>query len=176
MANTPNASELNIESFKSHFETGARAYLFYFEPQFPATVSTMSNIRFLVKTANLPSSTIDENITQWQGFDYKTAGKRTYNNLTCTFNVDVNANIRKIFLGWQDLILNPITNRHAMPSEYFKEQSLYLLNPKDFSISLVYKLQFAWPSEVGDLQLDMSQTTDFATFDCTFSYTYFTYA
>ncbi|MFA5025026.1 MAG: hypothetical protein WC503_00765 [Candidatus Shapirobacteria bacterium] len=175
MANTPNANELNIDAFKSNFETGARAYLFYFEPNFPAEISLVPNARFLVKTANLPSSTIDENITQWQGFDYKTAGKRTYNNLTCTFNVDVNAYIRKAFLAWQDFILNPKTNKHAMPSEYFREQSLYLLNPKTFTTSLVYNLQFAWPSEVGDLQLDMSQTTDFATFDVTFSYTYFTY-
>lgn len=176
MANQPNASELNIDAFKTQFETGARSYLFYFEPNFPAGVPTLNNARFLVKTANMPSSTIDENVTQWQGFDYKTAGKRTYNNLTCTFNVDIYANIRKSFLMWQDLILNPINNRHAMPSQYFKEQSLYLLNPKDFTTALVYTLNFAWPSNVGDLQLDMSQTTDFATFDVEFTYTYFTYA
>lgn len=178
MANSPNASELNIDAFKSNFETGARAYLFYFEPNFPTFPGavTFPNARFLVKTANLPSSTIEENITNWQGFDYKTAGKRTYNNLSVTFNVDVNAYIRKQFLAWQDWILNPKTNKHAMPSEYFKEQSLYLLNPKTFITSLVYNLQFAWPSNVGDLQLDMSQTSDFATMDVEFSYTYFTYA
>jgi len=171
--NVPTASELNIDAFKTNFETGARSYLFYYQPNFPLT--KMDSSRFLIKTATLPSSTIDENIVAWQGFDAKFAGKRTYNNLSVTFNVDVNAQIRRIFLQWQDLILNPKTNRHAMPNEYFRDQELYLLNPKDFTTSIKYRLKYAWPSTIGDLQLDHSQTSEFASFDVEFAYTYFEY-
>jgi hypothetical protein len=119
-------------------------------------------------------SSFEEILTGWQGFDYKTAGKRIYNPFVVTFNTDLEAKIRKAFLAWQNLILNPETNHHALPEAYMKEQSINLLG-LDFETILRYKLQFAWPMEVGDLALDYMNTTDFAQFDVTFNYTYLLY-
>jgi hypothetical protein len=172
------ANEFSIDTYKQQFETGARSYMFYFEPQFPRDLGVTldkPNARFLVKTATLPSSSVEEMITPWQGFDYKTGGKRMYNDLMCTFNVDLNANVRKAFLKWQDMILDPQTNKHAYPSQYFTVQNLVLLGLQ-FEPILTYKLHFAWPGEVGDLQLDYAQTTEIASFDVTFKYTYFTWS
>jgi len=183
------AGKYNIDSFKQNFETGARAYLFEYSPTFPTGtggfttgltsilgggVSSIgdTNAMYLVKTAVLPSSSFEEILTPWQGFDYKSPGKRNYNNFTVTFNVDRYANIRKAFLAWQDLMLDPKTNSHALPSAVFKDQTIHLLG-LDLTYILTYTLKHAWPMEVGDLQLDYSQTGDFATFDVTFSYTYF---
>ena len=172
-----NPNELSIDTYKQQFQTGARSYLFYFQPVFPSGISVPQNpeARFLVKTTSLPMSSVEEMITPWQGFDYKTGGKRMYNDLTVTFNVDLNANIRKAFLAWQDMILDPQTNHHAYPEQYFTEQDLVLLG-LEFTPILSYKLHFAWPGEVGDLALDYSQTAEIASFDVTFKYTYFTWS
>jgi len=170
-------NEYSIDTFKQNFQTGARPYMFYFQPQFPSILKTriVPDARFLVKTASLPSSSVEEILTPWQGFDYKTSGKRTYNDLTVTFNVDLKANVRKAFLEWQDLMLDPETNKHALPDDYFTNQDIVLLGLQ-FEPILAYKLHYAWPGEIGELALDYNAGGEFASFDITWKYVYFTWS
>jgi hypothetical protein len=176
-----NAAEMNIDTFKTKFKTGARPYLFYFEPHFPTTlggnVGTQMdpNPRFLVRSSALPTSAIEEIRTPWQGFDYIQGGKRTYGDLTVSFHVDLKATIRKFFLAWHDKILDPKTNIHAFPDEYMKDQTITLLG-LDFQPILSYHLWYAFPSDVGQVALDYGSAGDMANFDVTFKYTYFTWS
>ena len=174
-----NTKEISIDSFKSKFETGARPYLFYFEPFFPKGLPGVStgvdSPRFLVRSTGLPSSTIEELRTPWQGFDYIQGGKRSFGDFTVSFHVDLKASLRKQFLAWHDLILDPKTNVHAYPSEYFVDQYVVLLG-LDFQPILSYRLWYAFPSDIGAVTLDYGAAGDMANFDVTFKYTYHTWS
>jgi hypothetical protein len=160
----------NLDDFKSHFETGARSYLFYVKPVIPRALNYTSEATYLVKSTSLPASTIEEIITQWQGADYKIAGKRTFAPWAVTFIVDRKADIQKYFLNWMNLILDPTTNIHGMPSEYFQTQEVWLLGNSGQPI-IKYQLKYAWPQEVGAVTLDYTNN-DLAQFDVNFSYQY----
>jgi hypothetical protein len=170
---------MSIDDFKTNFQTGARSYLFYCKPIFPSITGLLypsgqiENTKFLVRSTQLPSVSLEEQATSWQGFEYKTAGKYTYDNWTISFNVDAYANIRNNYALWCKYILDPATNKHAYPNQYFVDQEIELLG-LDFVPIAKYTLKYAFPSQVGDVNLDYTNT-DFAQFDVTYSYTYFTH-
>jgi hypothetical protein len=169
-------AELNIDTFKAQFQTGARAYLFYMEPSFPAAVGgDMTNPagRFLVRSTSLPASKVASIPTPWQGFDFKSAGKRTYDAWEVTYVVDRRILMREKFLKWHDLVLDPATNKHALPDVYFKDQRVVMLNMETMQGASKYTLKYAYPEDVGAVALDYGSTEGFATFTVTWAYTYF---
>jgi len=162
----------DIDSYRANFQGGARQNLFYIKPNFPAGVegANTETATFLVRTANLPETMTEEVITNWQGFDFKMASKYTFPDWTVTFNVDVEANIQKMFINWANLIHDPTSNIYNTPANYMADQQLELLG-FDGSPILKYKLVAAWPKSIGNVTLDYS-STDVAQFDVTFSYLY----
>lgn len=167
-------SDFNIEAFKSNFEDGARGNLFYYIPNFPGDVSSkiIPKGKFLVKSTNLPDTTIEEVTVNWQGFDFKYAGKHTFSDFTVTFNVDKKAEIRLAFEDWMNIIHNPSTNKYGNFNNYMKNQRLQLLG---FSgeVIMEYELYNAWPKTIGAISLDYS-TSEIATFEVTFTYSHHT--
>lgn len=163
-----------IDGFKSNFRDGQRSNLFYFIPNFPAdvTVGDMTNERsvYLVKTANMPGSTLEEILLSWQGFDFPIAGKHTFMELTVTFNVDYDAYIRQNFENWINKIHNPITNEWSPIAEYMLDQRLQLLG-YDGDPVLEVVLHDAWPREVAVATLDYA-ANEISMFDVTFRYSY----
>ena len=165
----------NLESFKSNFSGGARSYLFYFLPQFPASVGggmSTEQASYLVRTTALPETTFEESIVAWQGFDFKFAGKHTFAPLEVEFNVDRKADIRMLFENWMNLIHNSQTNEWAPLEEYMVNQTILLLD-YDGTPTMDYRLFYAWPSNVGPVTLDY-QGTETAIFSVTFTYAYHT--
>jgi hypothetical protein len=168
--NAPSA--LNIRDFLDKFKTGARSYLFYMTPNLPDTMGLDEGGTYLVKATSLPSSNFDDITASWQGFDFKTPGKRTYDTWNVTFNVDMNATIRKAFLAWQNIILDPTKNIHSLPSTYMRDQEVSLLG-LNLQPILTYTLVKAYPSALAEVSLDYGDS-NFASFDVTFTYQYFT--
>jgi len=168
------AIALDVETFRQRFQTGARTYLFYMVPTFPSLPGVMAqeDAMFFVKSTSLPTSSFEELVASWQGFDYKAAGKRTYDNWTVSFNVDKNATIRKTFVNWMDLILNPKVNKPAPAETYMRPQRVHLLGLDTFEPAMTYTLIAAWPSQVGEVTLDYADSA-YASFDVTFTYLYF---
>ena len=166
-------ANFDIESFRAKFTDGARAYLFYMKPSFPtgvASASTTEDMTYLVKSANLPALTLGSVTIPWQGFEYKLAGKYTFGDWAVTFNVDVDAKIRTYYDDWMRLIHDPVSNIHAAPDKYMKDQRLQLLGGDGKTI-MEYKLIGAWPSSVGDASLSYD-STEILTFEVTFAYQY----
>lgn len=163
----------NIDEFKSRFRGGALQNLFLFRINWPNNsnfgIST-EDAQYLVRSTQLPDTTMEEVLVNWQGFDYKLPGKYTYSPFEVVFNVDVNANLHYAFTQWQKLIHDPKTNIKAEPAQFFADQVLYLLNYEGDPI-ITYKLVHAWPSVVGATTLDYA-TTDVAQFPVTFTYQY----
>lgn len=165
----------NLESFKANFKGGARSYLFYFLPSFPSIASegmTTESASYLVRMTSLPENTFEEGIVNWQGYDFKYASKHTFTPIEVEFNVDRNANIRKIFENWFDLIHNSESNRWAPLEEYMVDQTIFLLDYDGVPV-MEYKLKYAWPSMLGPVTLDYA-STEIAIFSVTFTYAYHT--
>lgn len=162
----------DIDSYRASFQGGARQYLFYYKPMFPAGVAGTDTEKatYLVRAINLPETTSDEIMTNWQGFDFKFAGKYTYGDWTVTFNVDIDAKIQQMFMQWAQLVHDPTTNLYTPPNLYMVDQQLELLG-YDGKPIMKYKLFGAWPKSVGTATLDYS-ANDVVQFDMTFTYIY----
>ncbi len=162
----------NLNDYVAHFKGGARQYLFYFAPSFPTGVLKGSDLSptYLVRSTTLPGSDFEEIITNWQGYDYKIAGKRVYADWTVTFNVDRMAKILSTFKTWERVILDPTSNVHGAPDRYLSDQHIILLDGNGNNL-VKYKLIGAWPKSIADITLDYA-TSDVAQFDVTFSYQY----
>jgi hypothetical protein len=165
-----------IDGFKSNFRDGQRANLFYFLPNFPADTITgdMNNDRatYLVRATNMPSTTLEEIMLNWQGYDFPIAGKHTFADFTVTFNTDHDAYIRQNFENWINKIHDPVTNEYAFLNEYMLDQRLQLLG-NDGEAVLEFTLHDAWPKEVATASLDYT-TNDITQFDVTIRYAYHT--
>jgi len=165
-----------IDGFKSNFRDGHRANLWYFLPNFPADVivGDMNNSRsvYLVKTTSMPSTTLEEVLLNWQGYDFPIAGKHTYAELPVTFNVDHDALIRQNFENWINKIHNPVTNEYALLSDYMLDQRIQLLG-YDGDPVLEFTLHDCWPKDIAMASLDYA-ATEVTMFDVTFRYSYHT--
>jgi hypothetical protein len=169
----PDVRAFNIEAFKSRFGDGAKTSLFYYQPQWPAGLQpdvSQEDAIYLVKTATMPSSTLEEVILAWQGFDWKFPGKHTFTDVNITFNVDKDAKIRQTFEKWINLCHDPVTNFYSTHDVFMEDQRLQMLGYEG-QVILEFTLHDAWPKEVTQITMDY-QTTEIATFDVMFSYSY----
>jgi hypothetical protein len=169
----PDVRSFNIEAFKARFGDGAKANLFYYQPAWPSKLSadiTTEDSIFLVKTATMPSTTLEEGIVPWQGFDWKYPSKKTYSDVTVSFNVDKSAKIRGHFEKWMNLIHDPKTNFWNYHDVYMANQRLQMIGYQG-QVILEFVLHDAWPKEVAQISMDYG-TADIATFDVTFAYSY----
>lgn len=166
--------ELDIDSFiaANSNRSFQRAYLFRYMPSFPTSITglTLRDINYLVRAVTLPSSSLEEQIIELQGFDFKMAGKKIYDDFTITFNCDEGGQLRRMFEKWNQLIHDTKTHKHALPDEYMITQEFDLLG-MDGEVSMAYKLYGAWPKVISQMSFDHS-TNDVAQFDLTFSYQY----
>lgn len=169
----PDTNSFNIEAFKANFGDGAKSSLFYYSPSWPTALDaplTEQQTIYLVKTAQMPSTAMDEVTINWQGFDWKFAGKHTYADVTITFNVDLEAKVRMLFERWSNLIHNPNTNFYSTHNVHMKDQRMQMVGYEGETI-LEFVLHDGWPKEVGQISVDYS-STEVATFDVTFTYSY----
>jgi hypothetical protein len=161
----------NIDAYRANFQGGARSYLFYYKPMFPAGIGSNSEAAtYLVRTASLPETSQDEIMYAWQGFDFKVAGKYTYSDWSVTFNCDAETNIQTYYHNWLSLIHDPTTNTYNVPANYMVDQQVELLG-LDGKPTLKYKLYGAWPKSISQAQLDYTNN-DNVQFDVTFTYIY----
>lgn len=161
----------DVDSYRGNFSGGARAYLFYYKPVFPAGIAADSETStYLVRTTSLPETEMDEIPLSWQGMDFKVAGRYTYTDWTVSFNCDAEAKIQKYFHNWVSLIHDPTTNIHTNPTDYMVDQQLELLGLTGKPI-MKYKLFACWPKTIGNASLDYA-TNDVVQFDITFTYVY----
>ncbi len=141
-SNTPSFSSRTLEDFKARLIGGAaRPNLFECEINFP-TFSTISNAtggnttdntrsvselsRFMIKTANLPASTVGVIDVPFRGRNLKIAGDRTFDVWTITIINDVDFTIRTAFERWMNAI-----NKH--------DDNTGLINPAQYQRDAIVK-------------------------------------
>ena len=133
--NIPATKDRTLDAFKGRMVGGgARPNLFECEMYFPddAVPSTTSKdalsdkVRFLVKAAQLPASTLTQIDVPFRGRQLKIAGTRTYANWSITIINDIDFDIRTAFERWSNLI-----NKH--------EDNAGLVNPADYQQPMIVR-------------------------------------
>jgi hypothetical protein len=161
----------DITNFRNIFQTAARTYLFYVSPSIPGALSNLQKVTYLVRASSLPSSSFEEILTSMQQSDFKSAGKRTYDNWNVTFYIDINATIRRDFARWLNMIVDPISGIHGYPRDYMRDQRVTLLGMNKKEI-MQFTLKNAYPTSVGETALDYGNI-EYASFEVAFAYQYY---
>ena len=141
-SNTPSFSSRTLEDFKARLIGGAaRPNLFECEINFPtfATETTVTGgnttdntrsvselSRFMIKTANLPASTVGVIDVPFRGRNLKIAGDRTFDVWTITVINDIDFTIRTAFERWMNAI-----NKH--------DDNTGLINPAQYQRDAIVK-------------------------------------
>jgi hypothetical protein len=138
--NAPRYTDRTIYDFRSRLTGGgARANLFECVIPFPTSVlqqiegsnanDLYTDLRFLIKAAQLPGSTINSIPVPFRGRTLKLAGDRTYEPWTITVLNDTNFRIRDAFEKWSNYMNRHEDNAGAItPNTYQTDISVYQLS------------------------------------------------
>jgi hypothetical protein len=182
---SPNYTDRTINDFKSRLVGGgSRPNLFECEVNFPEGLGLQidndfsTDLRFMVKSAQLPGSTISSINIPFRGRNLKIAGDRTFDPWSITVINDTNFSIRNAFEKWMNYM-----NRHddnagvITPATYQREMVVHQLGrgvvsqdttgvlPSASSkvpILKSYKFYGCFPTEVTPIELsyDSSDTIE----------------
>jgi hypothetical protein len=162
-----------ITDFKSKLSGGGtRANLFEVVLSFPSSAPTDSNtldkIRFLVKAAALPASTIGPVNVPFRGRILKIAGDRTFESWTVTVINDTDFAIRSALEKWINSI-NKVSDATGAtdPALYQADAFVYQLD-RDGSTLRAYHMYDIFPTNLGAIPLSYETTDAIEEFTCEF--------
>ena len=198
-----------ISEFKTkRINGGARPNLFLVRLNFPTTLNTIADIEsvdssnviteraeFLVKTAQLPASTIGTIDVPFRGRMLKVAGDRTFEPWSVTVVNDGQFGIRKAFETWSRGI-NALTENvsqlgfgddnpgYCVDLEVFQlgrdqqkpnktPQSMNAQGRDGMEVIRAYKFYDAWPSSLSAIDLSYESNDQIEEFTVEFQYNYY---
>ena len=167
-----------IDEFKANLiGGGARANQFRVTFNKPLGIaggldSTKSS--FLIRTAQLPGSSVGEVVVPFRGRNLYLAGDREYETWTTTVLNDVDFMIRNAMEDWNNSMNNyetgtGITNVASYTANLEVEQL-----DRDDTVIKLYTLRNCFPQAISAIDLSYDTTTEIETFDITWRYTHFT--
>ena len=192
--NIPATKDRTLDAFKGRMVGGgARPNLFECEMYFPddAVPATTSKdalsdkVRFLVKAAQLPASTLTQIDVPFRGRQLKIAGTRTYANWTITVINDIDFDIRTAFERWSNLInkhednagiVNPADYQQPMIVRQLGRSSVNGTVPtSDVNIPVLKMYQFigAYPVEVSGIDLSYDTQDSIEEFTVSMAYQWY---
>lgn len=188
-----NYNQRTLYDFKNRLAGGgARPNLFECDITFPTQALTGEDIdalgldlRFLIKAAELPGSTIAAISVPFRGRTLKLAGDRTFQPWTITVINDTNFRIRNAFEKWMNYMNRNDDNSGVIdPSVYQKDIKVHQLSRgstavgnstqptggEKINIIKSYKLYGAFPTDVGPITLGYDQGDTIEEFTVTLDY------
>lgn len=169
----------NISDFKAQMiGGGARANQFRVELAFPSYVTAGAlvglNSQFLCKAAQLPGSMIDNMQIMYRGRPVNFAGERTFQPWVISVYNDTTFSIRNAMERWSEGVLNNAqTNGRVNPRDYQVDLLVHQMDRNGATVK-TYKFVDAYPTEIGQIQLDYETNNQIEMFDVTFTYNYWT--
>jgi hypothetical protein len=109
-----------------------------------------SELAFAMHSATTPQITYNPIENQRLNERFFTAGKPTWNDLSCTF-YDYIAGAKssgQILYDWSQSIYNPITGQMYFKSQYSTSSTLGQLDPAG-GIARLWNIYYVWPTSVG---------------------------
>lgn len=192
--NIPNTADRTLDAFKGRMVGGgARPNLFEVELYFPddaipldASKDELSDkVRFLVKSAALPASTIANIDVAYRGRQLKVAGDRTFAPWTITVINDIDFSIRTAFERWSNLInkhednagrTNPVDYQQDMFVRQLGRSSLQGNVPTSgvqVPVLKMYKFLGAYPTNIDTIPLSYDTSDQIETFDVEMTYQWY---
>ena len=170
----------DINLFRSGIKfDGARANLFEVSLLFPTGVAQgpaaqgVSNL--LVKSAQLPGSTIGMTTLNYFGREIKFAGNRTFQDWTVTVINDEDFVIRAAFEQWMNQINSHVTNVRAPgfqgPQGYTRTATVTQFG-KDSSVIKKIDVVGMFPIDLSPIDLDWGNNDAIEEYSVTFAYQY----
>ena len=162
-----------ITDFKSKLSGGGtRPNLFEVVLSFPASSPTNSNVldkaRFLIKTAQLPASTIGPVNIPFRGRILKVAGDRTFASWTVTIINDTDFAIRSALEKWCNSINKVSDNTGATDTAQYQADAFVYQLDRDGSTLRAYHMYDIFPTNVAEIALSYESTDAIEEFSCEF--------
>lgn len=181
-----------IGDFKSGFNGGSRANRFAVDIKWPNAVSNApTNTIYHIIAAKLPEAELGSISVPYRGRVAHYAGDRDYKPWTVTVLDDISANASwGAFHAWSNLLSSHINNvpqdqtyssgtNATLSNLIFKQlkdpsfgESATASNVTSQSVREI-QLYNCWPSEVGQIGLDMGEAGNLVAFSVTFTYDYY---
>ena len=167
-----------INDFRSKLTGGgARPSQFRVTLEYPTSViqtGLSEKGTFLIKTATLPASTIQQIEVPFRGRMVKIAGERMFQNWQVVALNDNDFAVRKALEAWSSKILNHGgTNGILSPVDYIRPLYVEQLDRNDNALRK-YKFWNCYPVNVSDIQLDFGNVNAIEEYSVEFSVDYWT--
>jgi hypothetical protein len=167
-----------IDTFIDNFQfAGARPSLYKVLISGVDGVFESSNqMEMMCKNASLPASTVGSITANFLGRQIKLPGVRTFEDLTLSFYLDEDMNVRHQFEKWMHSMAkfksaygsNVKIGQDGIASTIFVEQM-----SKDEQSIRMYRFHKAFPTSVSAIELGYDQGETLEEFSVTFAYQYF---
>lgn len=168
----------NVNQFRTQLSgDGARPNLFEVRLNFPSYVTSRSTAAvkssFMVKTAQLPGSTLGSVPLQYFGREVKVAGNRTFADWTVTIINDEDFIIRNAMESWFRGINDNVTNlRSALTTQQYAADALVIQYGKSGNVLKQYKFIGMFPIDLAGIDLDWGSNDTVEEYSVTFQYQY----
>ena len=175
----------NVEGFLQKVASGVRPNMFEVGITFPSGITGTVDtglVNILCKSAALPASSVGTIEVPFRGRTVKIAGDRTFDNWTATFINDKDMKVRQYFEKWLNLInahedntaeaFSP-TAAGKYTSDVFVSQ-LKKDETNEGSLLRKYKLWYAFPTSVSQIDLAYDSNDQVEEFSVEFQYSYWT--
>ena len=167
----------NINDFKAKLAGGgARANQFKVTMPFPGYAQVggeIEDLAFLCRATSIPEMNVASINIPFRGRNIKIAGDRTIAEWGITVLNDTNFKLRNAFERWQNGINNMSDNEGLTnPVDYQVDAFVDHLDRNGNTVKS-YTLRGAFPTIVGEIELDYDEKTTIETFEVTFQYQYF---
>lgn len=164
---------MDISEFKAKLGGGgARPNQFEVVINYPGSIGQKAGQtgRFLITTAELPGQTMGVTPVYYRGRLIKLAGDKEFAPFSCSVINDSDFTVRSALEEWMNLIENRLNKTGLQnPNDY---QTVIEISQKDRNDNILrkYKLDGAFPVEVGPVQLDFGSNDQISTFGVSFQY------
>ena len=168
----------NIDTFKANLAGGgARANQFKIIFNRPPTLAgglDIAKTSFLVRTGQLPGSSVGEVVVPFRGRALYLAGDREYEPWTTTVLNDTDFMVRNAMENWANG-MNDFEMGTGLTNvvDYTADLRVEQLD-RDDTVIKTYILRNCFPQAIGAIDLSFDTTTEVETFDITWRYTHFT--
>jgi len=130
-------------------------------------------IRAAVKTTSFPSVTVGDLGLTRMGVKYPLPGDVSWGESSVTFFNDANFKIFDFFQEWRRMYLRQgINNQGGVPKNALAADVKIVQLYGNHEQAKICTLKHAWPSVIGDIQLDHESENASESFQVTFSYVY----
>ena len=163
-------ASVKLENFKKSFEDICRPNRFHFSIE--NDEEWLEDYTYLCKACSVPARTVGDITLNWHGMAYHVPGDPTYGDFTATFYNDNKLNIRSYFENWLNMIHEVESNKREIHSD-LKATLVVTQVGNDGQSLREYRLYFAHPTTIGEIELDWDSENAVQTFTVTFVYSYF---